>query len=284
VSNTNNVRLGVCRVFFGGQDLGYTQGGVDVEVKTDTHQVMVDQFGKSVVNEVIMGRTVTVKVPLAETTLDNLVKIMPGASIVETGATKASGTATFSTVATVGDSISIDGVVFTAATAPAAANQFGIGADATTQAALLAAAINAIDDASVMVVATSALGVVTLTAAAYDTSFYSYNSITLVKSGTSLTVSGATLAGGVLATKQKVIVPTGIGTSLLAIAKMLTLHPQVNADTDRAEDFNIPLAATAGGLKFAYQIDKERIYDVSFSGYPDPNTGDLFVVGDMTAA
>jgi len=81
-SDTKNVKLGVCSVSFNGVDLGYTKGGVDVEVKTTTKEVMVDQFGNSPVNEYILSRTCTAKVPLAETTLDNLVKIMPGAVLV----------------------------------------------------------------------------------------------------------------------------------------------------------------------------------------------------------
>jgi len=81
-SDTKNVKLGVCRVLFDGQDLGYTKGGVEVSVKTETHKVMVDQFGKTPINEYVMGREVTVKAPLAETTLENMVKIMPGAVLV----------------------------------------------------------------------------------------------------------------------------------------------------------------------------------------------------------
>jgi len=81
-SDTKNVKLGVCKVLYNEVDLGYTKGGVEVSVTTDTHEVNVDQFGKTPINEYIMGRKVTVKVPLAETTLDNLVKIMPGAVLV----------------------------------------------------------------------------------------------------------------------------------------------------------------------------------------------------------
>lgn len=81
-SDIKNVKLGVCKVTYGGTDLGYTKGGVEVTVKTETHKVNVDQFGKTPINEYIMGREVTVKAPLAETTLENLVKIMPGATLV----------------------------------------------------------------------------------------------------------------------------------------------------------------------------------------------------------
>lgn len=81
-SSTDNVKLGVCQVTFGGVDLGYTKGGVEVEVTTETHKVMVDQFGNSPVNEYITARNVMVRVPMAETTLENLVAIMPGATLV----------------------------------------------------------------------------------------------------------------------------------------------------------------------------------------------------------
>jgi hypothetical protein len=167
-SDTKNVKLGVCKVFFDEKDLGYTQGGVEVTVKTDTHKVNVDQFGKTTINEYIMGRDVTVKVPLAETTLDNMVAIMPGATLV------------------------VDGVD---------------------------------------------------------------------------------------PTKRSVEVTNGVGTDLLAIAKELRLHPKSLPDSDVSEDFVIPLAATAGGLKFAYKLENERIFDCDFTGYPDPVTGKLFIVG-----
>lgn len=79
---TENVKLGVCSVTFNGVDLGLTKGGVEVEVTTETHEVMVDQFGNSPVNEYIMARSVVVRVPLAETTLANLQAIMPGTTLV----------------------------------------------------------------------------------------------------------------------------------------------------------------------------------------------------------
>jgi hypothetical protein len=50
-SNTKNVKLGVCTVLYKGVDLGYTKGGVEVDVTTSTKPVTVDQFGESVINE-----------------------------------------------------------------------------------------------------------------------------------------------------------------------------------------------------------------------------------------
>lgn len=88
-NQAKNVKLGVCRVLFDGVDLGFTKGGVEVSVATETHEVQVDQAGQTPINEYIMGRTVTVKAPLAETTLENLVAIMPGAKLVTDGTSQA---------------------------------------------------------------------------------------------------------------------------------------------------------------------------------------------------
>ena len=80
-SDTKNVKLGVCKIFFDGQDLGYTKGGVEVTVTTETFKVEVDQFGKTPIREYIMGRQVSVKAPLAETTIQNMAALMPGATV-----------------------------------------------------------------------------------------------------------------------------------------------------------------------------------------------------------
>lgn len=84
-SDTKNVKLGVCNVAFGGEDLGLTKGGVTVEVQTSTHKVNVDQFGQTEVNEYINGRMVKVRVPLAESTLDRLEAVIPGSELVVDG-------------------------------------------------------------------------------------------------------------------------------------------------------------------------------------------------------
>lgn len=172
-SDTKNVKLGVCTVTFDGTDLGYTKGGVEVEVTTESKKVEVDQFGKSPINEIIMARMVSVKVPLAETTLENLVKIMPGATLIT---------------------------------------------DADTP------------------------------------------------------------------TQKKVVVTNAVGTSLLEMAKKLVLHPQSLPASDKSEDFTVPLAMTPGALTFAYTLENERIFNCTFTGYPDPLTKTLFVVGDEAAA
>jgi hypothetical protein len=284
-SNTQNVKLGVCSVIFGGVDLGYTQGGVEVTVATQTKKVMVDQFGQSEINEYIMGRTCSAKVPLAETTLDNLVAIMPGATKVQTGGTKGTGTVTFVTAPPVdGDKVTVNGKDFTFKTLPVTGSDMAIGATIAICASSLAAAINAsIDDRVVNLSASAAAGVVTLTA---DTVGVWSNAYTLAKTfvtGANCTVSGATLTGGVAATKIRVDVPNGIGISLLSTAKMLVLHPIANDDEDHSDDFVMPLANTPGAMQFSFKVDQERLFPVDFNAYPDSVTKRLFYVGDGSA-
>jgi len=289
-SNTKNVKLGVCKVFFDGVDLGYTKGGVEVTVKTDTHKVNVDQFGKTSINEYIMGRDVQAKVPLAETTLENMVAIMPGATLTEVGGTVASGSFTFTSAAPANnDSITVNGVVFTWKTVPVVGveTDLPIAATHTAAATALAVVLNASTNPLIAAASYVAAGGV-LTIKWGSQLGYGLvgkvglegNAFTTVKvTGTNIAVAGATLTGGTDATSKKVDVTTGIGTDLLSIAKELRLHPTAKAADDFSEDFVVPLAATAGALNFAYKLEDERVFNVEFTGYPDSVTGKLFYVG-----
>lgn len=111
---------------------------------------------------------------------------------------EATGTVTCSTVLA-GDTVTINGTVFTAVTGAAGANQFDRtpGTDITT-ATNLVTAINLVTNwvGTPPVVASNVGGtsaIVTITAASVGTGG---NAITLASSGATLTVSGATLSGG----------------------------------------------------------------------------------------
>ena len=277
MSDTKNVKLGVCKVFYDNVDLGYTKGGVDVTVKTETYKVNVDQFGKTTINEVILSRDVTAKTPLAETTLENLVKIMPGAVLTEVGGAAATGTITIATNPTDGDTVTVNGVVIAFKTGSATGNQVVIGANAGATATNLAAFLNTASQTALSgATYAAAASVVNI---AYDVKGVAGNSFTLASGQASVTVSGAKLSGGTASSSKRVDVPTSIGANLLESAKELRLHPKALPNTDKSEDFVIPLAATPGALNFSYQLEKERIFEVEFNGYPDPNTDKLFYVG-----
>lgn len=89
-TQTKNVKLGACNVTFNSVALGLTKGGVEVSITTNKHEVMVDQFGATAINDIITGRTGTVKVPMAETDLAKLLVMFPGSVLVtdKTVATK----------------------------------------------------------------------------------------------------------------------------------------------------------------------------------------------------
>ena len=274
-SSTENIRMGTCRVIYDGTDLGFTSGGVEVTVATTTHETKVDQFGDTVANEYVMGRTISVKAPLVETTLENMAKIIPGAVLTGDGV-KATGSATFSGQPTANDTLTVGGVVFTFKASAPLDTDLVIGANL---AATLAAAAVKIE-AKVGLIDVAATATV-LTFTGHDQGSAA-NAVTLAKNSTVITVSGATLAGGVDATKKKVVVSSGTGISLLSIAKELILHPIAKPENDTSEDLVIPLAATAGAMNFAYKYDAERVFDCEFKGYPNAQTGALFIYGDKT--
>lgn len=87
MSNTHvkNIKLGACKVSFGGVDLGYTKGGVQVEVATETMKVTVDQLGQTTISELVQGRNITITAPLAESVLKNMVDLMPGSALSADG-------------------------------------------------------------------------------------------------------------------------------------------------------------------------------------------------------
>ena len=270
---TENVKLGVCNVLFDGVDLGFTKGGVEVEVATTTHEIKVDQLGETIIGELITGRSVSVSVPLAETTLDNLVAIMPGSELISDGV-KATGTVTFVTAAPVNtDSVTIAGTKFEFKTAPSGANDMAIPASITAAATALAAKINA---SAIPFTATAAGAVVTVTAKTRGTAGNTAITKTAV-TASNLTVVG--LTGGVNPTKAAVVIGTGVNTNLASVAKTLVLRP---IGTTGAEDFTVLKAACPGALSFAYQTDAERIYSANFKGYAT-DTGRLAVVGDASA-
>lgn len=289
LSSTKNVKLGVCSVTFGGVDLGYTKGGVEVTIATTTHEVQVDQYGNTPIDDVIIGRTCKAKVPLAETSVANLARIMPGAVLRQTGGAFATGTVSFVTAVPVdGDKVTLNGVDFTFKTVPVGTNDMAIPASVGAAAAALAAKVNSSVDPKISeVTAVAAAGVVTLTADDYGAV---YNSFTLAKTfttGANCTVSGATLSGGTDATVEGVDVPTGVGLSLLASAKELVLHPQGLPVTDRSEDFLMPLANSPGAATFSYKLDSERVFNLEFNAYPDSTggtAGRLFYYGDPAAS
>jgi hypothetical protein len=97
-----------------------------------------------------------------------------------------------------------------------------------------------------------------------------------------LALPGSTLvtgAGG----KLKLVVGTASGTALRALGKKLVLHPTGLPAGQKNDDFVVKLAAPVGDIEFAFNFEDERVYNVTFKGFPDNATGELFTFGDETA-
>jgi hypothetical protein len=275
--NPNSVRLSACRVRWGGRDLGMTKGGVDVTIKTDTHPVTVDQYGNGPINEVILGRTINIKAPFAETDLDNLYAMMrlAGATMNDLG-TVASGTVTYSAVPVANDTVVLNGHTFTFVTAAPGLDQVLIGGTAAATLQNLLTVIQQSSDPNVQA------GIYTATATALNIAYFQSglagNSFTLAKTGTTGTTSGATLTGGLAGTRN-VSLGTSVGASLFSTAAPLVLHPYDKADNDLSDDLTVFLANSSGNITYAYKIDAERVYQVEFTGYPVPATKALCKFG-----
>jgi len=112
-----------------------------------------------------------------------------------TGAVKASGTITFTGNPANDETLTINGVTFTAKTSGATGDQFNIGANVTAHATNLAAAINASTTAKIagVVEATSELGVVTVKCKVPGKVG---NVMTLTESMANTAVSGANFTSG----------------------------------------------------------------------------------------
>jgi len=104
---------------------------------------------------------------------------------------RASGTLTLVSCAT--DTVTIAGVTFTGSATPSGQAQFLTTGTDTADAAALTTAINAHSTLSLIVSATSALGVVTVRAHAAGTIG---NLVALAETGTTITISAATLTSG----------------------------------------------------------------------------------------
>lgn len=84
----DNLQMGPCSVTFKTTDLGLTKGGVEVDFGTDVASIVADQYGDTIINEIIKGRNIKVKVPLAESDLTKLAAVFPGTTLVGSSAKK----------------------------------------------------------------------------------------------------------------------------------------------------------------------------------------------------
>jgi hypothetical protein len=81
--------------------------------------------------------------------------------------------------------------------------------------------------------------------------------------------------------KKKLVVKAQAGTDLLALAKKLVIKP-TDASATANDWITIPLAGAIADPEYTYDSDNERIVNITFVGYPDMTTGELYILGDTT--
>lgn len=80
MADIDNVKIGVCSVTFNGNDLGHTIDGVVVNYEPEYKDIMVDRYGNTVAEKVLIGEKLTAVVTLAEATIANLRVAIPTGS------------------------------------------------------------------------------------------------------------------------------------------------------------------------------------------------------------
>jgi len=172
---------------------------------------------------------------------------------------KSAGTINFTGLPVAAQIITVNALVYTFAAAAADGTEITIGADATETAANAVAAISARDTA---LDAINVLGVVTVSAA--FTGVYG-NAITLAEAATNVTVSGATLTGGVDA-----VTLTGGGVDYLGA--MLPTMTKVHA-------LLITCSSGSADLVLSTVLKDSITPDGGFQGWSRPGRADL--IGEL---
>jgi hypothetical protein len=82
--------------------------------------------------------------------------------------------------------------------------------------------------------------------------------------------------------KFKLSVKSQAGADLLANAKQLIIKP-TDSQASANDWITIPLAGAIADPEYTYDSDNERVVNITFVGYPDIATGELYILGDETA-
>lgn len=84
MGDLSNIQIGRQNLKYGTVDLGHTDGGCEFSYEPEYTDIVVDAFGKTIVDKVLVGEAVKVKVPLVEVTIDRLKMAIPTGTLVGT--------------------------------------------------------------------------------------------------------------------------------------------------------------------------------------------------------
>lgn len=237
MSSIQNVRLGICNVVYNSVAIGHTKGGCELTVKSDVTEVTVDKYGSTPAKAYHKGTRVEVKMTISEYDFTQMEQLMNAAT--KSGA-KATGTITYGSPAN-GDTVVVDGHTFTKAASGGAAAFSTIGELTTLISAL--DSVNATNNGTVITVEAAAIGV-------------AGNSVTMTKTGSALSLSGALLTGGT----GQLAIGKAAGDELTGAALVLT---PIEASSNEL-DITLYKAVIIGDSTFPFKVDGETVYEVTF--------------------
>lgn len=77
MANINNLRMGVCSISFGGNDVGHTLGGVKIQITRKLTDLKADKYGDSPIDKVLTDVELKVTAKVAEPVIANIQKTLP---------------------------------------------------------------------------------------------------------------------------------------------------------------------------------------------------------------
>ena len=249
--SVEKIALGSCDVTFNAADLGATKGGVSVEIKTEKFTVKADQTGESPLKDIIIGTTVTIKVPLVETDLTRLQTMMPQSITQAAGGTPAGYLINF----IAGYARGVTSIVVDTGT-----GAIGVG--------------------DKIVFASTHTTKYRVTSISGTLPAYTIGITQEGKAGTGLVAPIADNDALTVTKKDAgVEIRSGVNIDLFSYAFPLLLHPTGGATTEF--DFYAFKAAPSADFSFKYNTNEERVYEVTFTCYPDTaNNNRIAAFGD----
>jgi hypothetical protein len=275
-----NVDIGPCWASFGiaGSEvnLGWTQGGVKVSFATESTETEADQETEPIMTS-ITKRPISVAVPALEYTLELLAMALPGSIHFYNAATLTTNLAGENndlkfTAKTGGGNIG-PGNDITIEYANPGATQAACavtvedraitvilkhsGTDITATASEVKAAIEADDDAKLLV---------TVANAGEDTG-----------AGVVTAMAATALTGG----KEKLVLMSAANQDLMEFAGSLILHPSKREAGDKSLDMWFPAAIPIGTFDLDYNKTNPKIVNINFKVHPDSSSRTV-IFGDPT--
>lgn len=301
--NFETIKIGVCDCFWRPTPtevnptpeeiyLGLTKGGVELIYTPEWHEITVDQFGNSLTESVLIGESVQVNVPLAETDLDKLSMFSHTATKISESETVTGQTQIETT--TVSGSITVAGdVEVTITSSDQKEKVILVPVEELDTSDEVAEKIRQVlendSDITEFFTVSGTHSDITLTKKALEVNDELFN-ISIKNGdceGLEEALVSATIRFGkptVIESREKLTFGRRPGYRLEGLAGRIRVHP-IALGNSNEEDIIIYKAVNKAPLQLNYKLDEERIYSTEFVGMiqrKNVNGSMLWEIGDST--